>query len=439
MRAIILAVGTELLGTDRLDTNSLKLTEVLRAHGVQLLRKAALPDLEDVVAAELGRAFQEVELVLVSGGLGPTADDITREALAAAAGVALALDESLLAGIERRFARMGLRMPETNRKQAEVLAGATVLTNRRGSAPGQRLDVDRTTVFLFPGVPTELEGMIESALEPWLEERAPAGDRIETVTLRVACLPESEVEARILPAYAEFGREDITVLAALGDVRVRATAGGAGETREVRLRTMQARLAELLGDAVYASGGQDAETTSLEATVGRSLLEKGRTVAVAESCTGGLISERLTRVAGSSGYVLGGVVAYANAAKSDLLGVDPAWIAEHGAVSEPVARALAIGACRVFGADWGIGVTGVAGPGGGSVEKPVGTVFLSVAASGDAVATLRLRLPGDRERVRLGASQFALEMLRRALHGLPAIEARSWVAAPAVTGSSTRA
>jgi nicotinamide-nucleotide amidase len=426
MRAIILAVGTELLGTDRLDTNSLRLTEVLRAHGVQLLRKAVLPDLEAVVAAELRRAFADADLVLISGGLGPTADDISREAVAAAAGVDLTLDPSLLAGIEKRFARMGLRMPETNRKQAEVLSGATVLSNRRGSAPGQLLEVGGTAVFLFPGVPNELDGMVASALEPWLEERAPAGERIETVTLRVACLPESEVEARILPAYAEFGREDITVLAALGDVRVRATAGGGAEGRHARLDAMRHRLAALLGDAVYAAGGGDVESTSLEAVVGRALAERGQTVAVAESCTGGLISERLTRVAGSSAYVLGGVVAYANAVKSSLVGVEAGVIAAHGAVSESVARALASGACRVVGADWGIGVTGIAGPGGGSAEKPVGTVFLSVACAGEVVSVAQLRLPGDRERVRLGASQFALEMLRRAVFALPPLEPRTW-------------
>ena len=411
MRAVILAVGSELLGLDRLDTNSLRLTEVLRRHGVELLRKEALPDVEAVVVRAVRRGLEEAELILITGGLGPTSDDVTREAVAGALGLGLQHDPKVLEQIARRFARMGMTMPETNRKQADVIEGATLLSNRRGTAPGQLLTAVSGTLFLFPGVPAELEGMIEADLEPWLAANAPPGEVTETLTLRVACLPESEVERRLLPAYAEFGRECLTLLAAMGDVRVRATATGDAETLNARLSLMGARLRELLGRSVYS----DREADSLEVVVGRLLTDRGETVALGESCTGGLVAERLTRVAGSSAYVLGAVVAYANAAKIDLLGVDPQLIASHGAVSEEVGRALAEGACRRFGARWGIGITGVAGPGGGSEEKPVGTVHLAVARDAVAVEWRRLRLPGDRERVRLGASQFALDMLRRCL------------------------
>jgi nicotinamide-nucleotide amidase len=421
MRSVILAVGSELLGTDRLDTNSLRLTEVLRAHGVNLFRKAALPDQEEVVAREVERALADADLVLITGGLGPTADDITREAVARALGLELALDEGVLASIGRRFSRMGMAMPATNRKQAEVLEGAVLLRNARGTAPGQRLSAGAGTLFLFPGVPNELEGMIAGELVPWLAERAEPGSAVETLTLRVSCLPESELERRILPVYEEFGREDISVLAALGDVRVRVSATGSAAQRRERLSAAGARLRELIGDAVYAEGGAEAEADSLEGAVGRELQRRAETVGVAESCTGGLICERLTRVAGSSGWVQGGVVAYSNELKRGLLGVDEAAITEHGAVSEVVARSLAEGACRALGSDWGVGVTGVAGPGGGSAEKPVGTVHLALASHGATVSALRVRLPGDRDRVRQGASQVALEMLRRALLGLPAL------------------
>lgn len=413
MRAAILAVGSELLGVDRLDTNSLRLTGVLRERGVALVRKAVVGDDEAAIAAELRRMAAEADIVLVTGGLGPTADDVTREAASAAFGRPLREDAAVLAAIETRYRSFSRRMPEVNRRQAMVPEGAAVLDNPQGTAPGLRIDVDRATVFLFPGVPRELEAMIAGDLEPWLREHAGGGGALETWTLRVACLAESEVEERIAPAYAEFGRDPITILASGGDILLKVTAAGPVEARRARLAAMQERLAALVGDAVYARR----EDHDLETVVGSLLRERGETVGLAESCTGGLVSQRLTRIAGSSDYFLGGVVAYANAAKESLAGVPAALLREHGAVSEEVARALARGARKEIGSDWGVGITGIAGPGGGSPEKPVGTVH--VAIDGGAVETAarhrRLRLPGDRERVRWLASQWALDMLRRNL------------------------
>jgi competence/damage-inducible protein CinA-like protein len=410
MRAAILAVGSELLGTERLDTNSLLLTRALARHGAELVRKAVAGDSEAEIADELSHTLPRVDLMIATGGLGPTSDDVTREAVAAALGRRLVPDAETLAAIERRFQAMGLRMAAVNRKQAEVVEGALVLPNANGTAPGMRLEAPGGAVlFLFPGVPRELEAMIPEHLEPWLALRSGGAAR-ETAVLKVACVPESALEERIAPAYAEFGREAITVLAKPGDIRLEMTATGPEAERRALLAAMARRLSELAGDAVYA----DREEATLESVAGDLLRGAGRTLAVAESCTGGLLAERLTRVPGSSGYFLGGAVVYTNALKTRLLGVPEALLAAHGAVSEPVARAMAEGVRGALGGDYGIGITGVAGPGGGSEEKPVGTVHLAVAGPDGAVHR-RVRFPGDRERVRWQASQLALEMLRRLL------------------------
>ena len=416
MRAAIAAVGSELLGSDRLDTNSLRLTEALERHGVELRRKVVVGDDREELARVLRTLAAEHELVLVTGGLGPTTDDVTREAAADALGWTLRLDEGLAAAIEDRFRAFGRRMPAVNRRQAMVPVGgpegsAEVIPNPRGSAPGLRLDAPGgATLFLFPGVPAELEGMIADRLVPWLAERS-GGARRERVALKVASLTESDVEERIAPAYDEFGKEAITVLAGSGEVTVRAVAGGPEGTRRPRLAAMAERLAGLLGDAVYT----DREDEALEAVVGRLLSERRLTLATAESCTGGLVAERLTRVPGSSAYFVGGVVAYSDAVKTAFLGVPAALLAEHGAVSEPVARAMAEGARRALGSDWALAVTGVAGPGGGSDEKPVGTVDLAWAGPGGATDHRRVRFLGARERVRALSAQAVLEGLRRRL------------------------
>ena len=411
MRAAILAVGSELLGTERLDTNSLRLTRALARHGVELVRKAVAGDSEEEIADELAHTLPRVDLMIATGGLGPTSDDVTREAVARALGRRLVLHPETLRRIERRFQAMGLRMAAVNRKQAEIVEGAEVLPNANGTAPGMRIATPWGAVlFLFPGVPAELEAMIPEHLEPWLALRSGGAAR-ETAVLKVACVPESALEERIAPAYAEFGREAITVLAKPGDIRLEMTATGPEAERRALLAAMARRLAELAGDAVYA----DREEATLESVVGELLRRAGRTLAVAESCTGGLLAERLTRVPGSSDYFLGGAVVYTNALKTRLLGVPEALLAEHGAVSEPVARAMAEGVRGALGGDYGVGITGVAGPGGGSEEKPVGTVHLALAGPGGAAAHRRVRLPGDRERVRWQASQLALEMLRRLL------------------------
>ena len=411
MKAAILAVGSELLGTDRLDTNSLRLTTSLERYGAELRRKAVVGDSVDEIVSELRTLLASVDLILVSGGLGPTSDDVTREAVAAALGRGIRTDEAVLAGIERRFASFGRRMPATNRKQADVVDGAELIENARGTAPGMILEKDGVHLFLFPGVPPELDGMIASHLEPWLAARS-GGVARETAVLKIAGLPESEVEERIFPAYSEFGREWITILASPGEIRLQATAAGPEPERRERLATMAARLRELAGDAVFATR----EEETLESVVGELLRAAGATLTVAESCTGGLLGQKITAVSGSSDYFLGGFITYTNPLKTELAGVPEAMLAEHGAVSEPVARAMAEGVRRALRSDYGIGITGVAGPGGGSEEKPVGTVHVAVAGPGDGeVHHRKIRFPGNREQVRRHSAQLALEMLRRRL------------------------
>ncbi len=413
MKAAIIAVGSELLGTRRLDTNSLRLTESLDRFGIELVAKSVVGDDEVGLANELARRAREVQLVMVTGGLGPTADDVTRPAVARAFGRGLVVDESLVDAMRRLFASYGREMPEVNRRQAEVIDGATVLANRRGTAPGQRLDIDGTSVFLFPGVPRELEGMIEEHLDPWLEAHSAGVDSgLETRVLKVACLAESAVEERIAPAYEQFGRERISVLASPGEVKIYFSSRGSVADRKAELDAMTEVLGHLAGSAVFSDRDED----SLERVVGRLLTDAGRTVTTAESCTGGLVAERLTRVAGSSVYFLGGIVSYTNELKALLLGVAQESLIEHGAVSEPVARAMATGVRERYGSDFGIGITGIAGPDGGSEEKPVGTVHLAVAGPGNSdVEHRRVRFPGDRERVRHQTSQLALDLVRRSL------------------------
>jgi nicotinamide-nucleotide amidase len=426
MRAAILAIGTELLGTDRLDTNSLRLTETLEHHGIPLVTKAVAGDDESEIAQTIAHLLTRADLLLITGGLGPTADDVTRQAVAHALGRDLHHDPEILSGIEAKFASFGMRMPEVNRRQAEVVDGATILANPRGTAPGLHLDDDRGTLFLFPGVPTELEGMITADLEPWLAQRSGGVGR-ERGVVKVASLPESTVEERIAPAYDDFGRENVSVLAKAGEIRVQFWASGAPEERRERLAAMAARLRELLGDAVFTDRGDE----DLAAVVGELLRGRGESVASAESCTGGWLGRRITAVSGSSDYYPGGVVSYSNPVKEQLLGVPAALLAEHGAVSEPVAVAMACGVRERLGATYGLGITGVAGPSGGSDAKPVGTVHLALAgpAADDAgsgggsvlIEHRRVRFPGDRERVRWMSTQLALEMLRRHLLGLPSI------------------
>lgn len=411
MRAAYLAVGSELLGPDRPDTNSLRVAERLRRFGVALLRKSVVGDDEEEIAREVRDLLGRFDLVVISGGLGPTGDDLTREAVARAAGRSLVRQELVVAEIERRFASIGRRMPEVNRRQADVIEGAVVISNPRGSAPGQMLSVDGTMLMMVPGVPSELEGMLDDALEPWLVERAGVAV-LETRVLKIACLAESDVEERIAPAWQEIGRESLTILARPGEVTLQVHARGTLAERAATLDAAILRLRELVGTAAFGEGDD-----TLESVVGQGLLARGETIGTAESCTGGLVAARLTDVAGSSAWYWGSIIAYDYGLKVGGLGVSWDTIERVGAVSEEVAREMAEGGRSRLGVDWCIGITGIAGPGGATPEKPVGLVHIAVAGP-DGTKHRMARFPGDRPRVRHQTSQLALEMVRRRLLAL---------------------
>lgn len=418
MKAVILAVGTELLGTDRLDTNSLKLTRVLERFGVELIAKAVAGDDEAEIAAEIARRLAQGLLVLVTGGLGPTTDDRTRPAAAAALGRGLAIDPAQVERMQELFASFGRKMPEVNRRQAELIDGAVLLHNLAGTAPGQRFDDAAAggTLFLFPGVPRELEALIGLHLEPWLAEKLGGEGGKERAVIKVACLPESVVEERLAPAYQRFGETDISVLASPSEIRIQFFARGGAAERAARLAEMSAHLRELVGAAVFT----DREETNLESAVVAALIAAEATLSTAESCTGGGVAERITSVPGSSAVFEGAAVTYSDAVKTSMLGIPADLIAGVGAVSREVAIAMARQARQRFATTYALGISGIAGPGGGSPEKPVGTVHLALAGPGeDEIAHRHVRFPGDRERVRRMTEQLALEMLRRRLLGLP--------------------
>lgn len=400
MRAYVIAVGDELLGPARTDTNSLWLADHLGRLDVSLTGKAVVGDDRDRICRAVEIATADADLVIVTGGLGPTADDLTREGVSDALSLGLGHDDTVAAAIERRFADHGVRMAEVNLRQAQVPEGATVLENRRGTAPGLRLEADGCTLFLLAGVPHEMRGLARAFLLPWVEKHSGTG-RTEVQIFRIACLPEATVEERLQPLYERVGAERVAVLARPGDVRV-----------EVRSRPqIDAPVApdlvrELLGDSLYSEGASLAEVVL---DVCRSA---GLRLAVAESCTGGLVCARLTAIPGSSEVLLGGVVAYDNRIKRNLLGVSQYALQKHGAVSEEVAVEMAEGARKRLTADIGVSVTGIAGPGGGSVDKPVGTVCFGWADAAGADAT-RVRLPGDRRWVRAYSVQYALDGVRR--------------------------
>ena len=407
MQAEIIAVGSELLTPDRIDTNSLFLTQRLNHLGIAVARKTIVGDQHAHVRDAFRCALDRCDLVVSSGGLGPTLDDLTREAVAELLSRKLVLNTSVLQNIEARFRSLGRTMPEVNKRQAMVPEGADLLENSRGTAPGLWLESAGRIVVLLPGPPHELKAMFTEKAEPRLERLAGA-TRLFYREMRTAGLTESEVEQRTAPIYTQYGDVQTTILTAPGEIQIHLRAWSSDHAAAERvLDEMVERITFALGENVFTSNGQ-----SLEEIVAHELALNQATVATAESCTGGLLAERLTRVPGSSSYFLGGVVCYSNDLKTAWADVPAELIESKGAVSPEVAQALAQGIRRRIGATLGVGITGIAGPSGGSPEKPVGLVYIALAdANGSRDRTLRF--PGDRERIRWHASQAALDMLRR--------------------------
>jgi nicotinamide-nucleotide amidase len=409
LTAEIIAVGSELLTPFRTDTNSLWLTERLNTVGVEVKLKTIVGDDDARLEETIRDALKRSGVVVLTGGLGPTEDDITRKIAARALGRRLLLDEKVLEEIRARFLHWGRKMPEINARQAMVMEGAEVLPNPNGSAPGMYLEHEGRAVVLLPGPPREMKPMFDTHVLPKLSGRA--GDvRVVRRVLRVAGLGESAVDERIAPVYTQYKNPQTTILFTNTDIEIHLTAQAKSEAEaELLLDGLSGQIEERLGDAVFAFRGE-----KMEEVVGLRLAVGGFTLATAESCTGGLIAHRLTEVPGSSTYFTEGVVAYSNEAKTRLLGVPAELIETQGAVSAEVAEAMAEGVKRRAGTDFGLAVTGIAGPGGGTEGKPVGLVYVALADDAHTEHR-RLMLPGDRYLIRWRASQSALDLLRRRL------------------------
>jgi nicotinamide-nucleotide amidase len=413
MKACILAIGSEMLTPFRVDTNSLFITERLNAIGYDIRLKAVVGDDVDELADVLRAAIGWADLIVITGGLGPTEDDVTRDAVARVYAMPLEVDEAIADRIRDRFARRGMTMPDINRRQAMVPRGAVVLENPNGTAPGLWIERGRTAMVLLPGPPREMKPMLEGVVRDRLAPRSGTAGLFRRV-LKITGRAESDVDAQAQPTYAKWTSSPVpistTILAVLGQIELHLTAraenpDAAHDALDAAVLEMQ----QVLGPSVYSTDGR-----SLEAVVGDLLRQHTLTIAVAESCTGGLLASRLTDVPGSSDYVERGVVCYSNRSKTELADVPAALIAEHGAVSEPVARAMAEGIRSRAGTNIGIGITGIAGPGGGTVEKPVGTV--SVAVIGDNESRVRtFQFIGGRDMVKFQAAQAALNMTRLAV------------------------
>ncbi len=413
MKAALLAIGSELLGPLRTETNTLWLTERLLDSGIEVAARATLADDLALLESAFREALSRADVVVATGGLGPTADDLTREAAAAATGRLLRRDAAIMDALRARFARFGRTMSPTNEKQADVIEEAEVLPNNRGTAPGQLLEHAGRLLVLLPGPPGEMKPMFDAQVLPLLRARAGPTRVVRRRVLRIAAMPESEVDQIAAPVYSRFDDVTTTILGAAGQIELHLVAHGDGaEDAEGRIERLAAALRRALPGRIFSEDGRE-----LPHVVVDLLRERGLTLALAESCTGGLLSARLTDVPGASAVLERGFVTYANRAKIEEVGVDPSILDKTGAVSEETAAAMAAGAMKAAGVDVGVGITGIAGPDGGTPEKPVGLVF--VATSGAAGTRVRRSVfPGGRERVRYQATQVALEMLRRGLLGL---------------------
>lgn len=409
LAAEIIAIGSELLMPQFRDTNSLYLTEQLNAVGIPVTMKTIVGDEENYLEHAVRGAMERTPVLITIGGLGPTEDDLTRKVVAHVLQRELVLNDDILSRLHRRYKARGIDMPPNNARQALVPAGAEILGNKNGTAPGLWMRTEKNHVILLPGPPSELKPMFEASCVPRLHEMA-GGIAIARCVFRTACLFESALDARIAPIYTKYKNIETTVLAKPGQVEVRLTARGKNQEEAERLmRELGDQIDHELDEYIFARSEQ-----SLEEVVGLLLVMKNATISVAESCTGGLLAERLTNVSGSSRYFMSGIVTYSNESKMELAGIPPLLLEMQGAVSAEVAGGLAEGIRQRANTTIGVGITGVAGPTGGSGEKPVGTVHVAVALPSGTVHRQFL-FPGDREKIRWQASQAGLDMVRREL------------------------
>ncbi|MEP7131930.1 MAG: competence/damage-inducible protein A [Acidobacteriota bacterium] len=410
-RAAILAIGSEMLGPERQDTNSLWLTARLEEIGIGVVRKAIIGDDPDAIVRELETSSKEASLLISTGGLGPTADDVTAAAVGRWLRVALIRNADFVTRMRARFEARGVRMAAVNEKQADFIEGARVLENPRGTAPGFWAQKGACEVVVLPGVPSEMREIMQQSVLPELARRA-GGVVSRRKVLRIAGMGESAVEEMVEPVYARWKDHPVTILASPGEVQLHLRVRGAPADAEETIVAMERDFRSVLGERV--SG---ADTEDLPSAVGRLLRDSGKTLALAESCTGGMVASLVTDVPGSSDYFLGGVVSYGNEAKESLLGVSSETLLSRGAVSEESVLEMARGARERFDSDVAAAVTGIAGPGGGTAEKPVGLVWFGIVDREGAATAKRRFFVGDRTHVRRSASVHALELVRRHLIG----------------------
>ena len=412
--AEVIAVGSEMLGTTRIDTNSLYVAERLSALGVELRAKAVVGDDRADLASIFRQSLDRADLVVLTGGLGPTDDDLTREVVADVLGLAMHQDDGIVEAIEQRFARRGLRMPATNLRQAQVPEGARVLPNPRGTAPGLFLENGGKLIALLPGPPREMRPLLDELCDGPIGARA-GRERIYRASIFVAGRGESHVEEVVQPIYSRWREQAdpivTTILAAPGQIELHLSTRDADPDRgRQRIDAARDALAAALGEDAFSTDGR-----SMEQVVGAMLAERGYWIAAAESCTGGLFTSRLTDVPGSSAYVYGALVAYDNRVKARDLQVPQHLLDEYGAVSEPVARAMLEGVLHASGADVAVAITGIAGPGGGTPQKPVGTVAIAVGVPEKPFDVRTHRFMGDRAMIKFWSSQTAMDRVRRLL------------------------
>jgi nicotinamide-nucleotide amidase len=411
MTAAVLSIGTELTRGELVNTNAAWLGEELTKLGFEVVEHATVDDDTDRIVTLIKRFSQHHRVVVATGGLGPTSDDLTTAAAASAAAVELWRDEDVVEGIRQKFKAFGRVMPESNAKQGDFPKGASVLPNPVGTAPGFAMELGESRMFFVPGVPREMKHIFHESIVPAIAGLAER--RTHQVHVRTFGMTESGVAQALRGLEKEHEGLTLGYRAHFPEIEVKVhVRADSAEAAEQRSNEVADRVREILGDAVF--GGRD---DSFSETVGRALRDSGKTLAVAESCTGGRVGEMLTQVPGASDYLLLDAVVYANSAKEAVLGVSPELLRVHGAVSEEVAAAMAEGALRVAGADIAVSVTGVAGPGGGTADKPVGTVCFGLARKGEPTLTRHRKLPWGRERVQIISAYIALELVRRAALG----------------------
>jgi nicotinamide-nucleotide amidase len=408
MKAEIIAVGSELLTPDNIDTNSLYLTHRLNEAGCQVHLKTVVGDEREDIAGVLRAALKRSDLTILSGGLGPTEDDLTRPAVASVLERSVSTDNGILETLRQRFAARGFRMTKINERQAEVIFGAEVLDNPLGTAPGMWIEEKGRYIVLLPGPPRELQTMFEEKVLPKVRQLS-GGTRLLYRSFHITGMTESELDSQIAPIYTAYPLVRTTVLAGTKHIAVRLYRWAGAEEDISDLDELVGRIQARLGDAIFTTRGE-----SMEEVVGRQLRESGRTLAVAESCTAGMLGMQVTRVPGSSDYFMGGIICYSNEAKMELCAVPAELLQKYGAVSAEVAEALARGVRNSLRSSIGLSITGIAGPGGGSPEKPVGLVYVALS-DGEHTESRHRIMPGDRESIRERSTYLALSWLRRFL------------------------